>query len=484
MSERVALDQLNSIPSALEDELDPHVLESLIGASEYVPRSNGHSAEWTPDAADLVADAADVFAGLAHAEVLDLTFGDEPPDLIDGLLPKGVVVTTAGLPETYKGWVCARKAAIVATGEGDLFGCQALTQGAAGYFWQDDSTRNEAERVQLYARVHDTPRDLPIRWFLNEGLQLPRDLDRLRATIERFGFVYVVLDSFYNIAGDLDLKDREAGAVFAAIKTEICDPTGCTVDVVDHMPWANDTNRKRLRGYGDVFKNAAVRAGLYIDADGNKLYVEARGNNIRGFKRTPAYWYLDRLELRLVEAGDHNELVEKKAEQIAALLEAEPARTYSTTAIRNAVKGGHGTVDQALELLKGRGRVQTLPNADAAGSGNAGKPRGWYATIHTGLLAPTTLPLDIPAGFGRVESGHQGDNPATPPIGGRVLLRQGQTRATNERADASDGLTRARGWRSSARRRRGRGAARRVDALGSGSHSIWRGCIRPICISS
>ena len=40
------------------------------------------------------------------------------------------------------------------------------------------------------------------------------------------------------------------------------------------MPWANETNRKRLRGYGDVFKNAAVRAGIYIDAEGNAFAAQ------------------------------------------------------------------------------------------------------------------------------------------------------------------------------------------------------------------
>lgn len=377
--------------------------------------------------------AVDVFPGLSHAETLDLTFGDETADLIDGLLPRGVVVTTAGLPETYKGWVCTQKAVIVAAGTGELFGCTAVAQGPAGYFWQDDSTRNEAERVQLYARTHETPRDLPVRWFLNEDLQLPRDLGRLRTTIEHFGFVYVVLDSFYNIAGGLDLKDREAGIVFAAIKTEVCDATGCTVDIVDHMPWATDTNRKRLRGYGDVFKNAAVRAGLYIDADGSKLYVEARGNNIKGFKRTPAYWDADRLELRLVEAGDHGQRIEQKAEQIAALLEAEPPQTYSTTAIRKAVKGGSDTVDQALELLKGRGRVQTLTSDAPAGSDSPGRSKGWYATIHTGLHTPTTLPLDVAAGSVRVEPEHPAEHPAASPLGGQGSRRQGQdTPATPE----------------------------------------------------
>jgi AAA domain len=269
------------------------------------------------------------FCGRSHADVLDLEFGDEPQDLIDGLVPRGVPVTTVGLPETFKGWVCAKKSQIIAAGEGELLGCRGLAQGPVGYFWQDDSTRNEAERIQLYARVHQTPRDLPIRWFLNEGLRLPRDIDRLRLTIEEYGFIYVVLDSFYNVASDIDLKERDAGLVFEQLKSQVCDPTGCTIDVVDHMPWATDTNRKRLRGYGDVFKNAAVRAGLYIDADGNKLYVEARGNNIRGFKRTPAYWDADALELRLVEA--HETDTEALDLAVESHVEEHPGQT--TTAI-------------------------------------------------------------------------------------------------------------------------------------------------------
>ena len=379
------------------------------------------------------------FVGRSHAEVLDLDFSGEPADLIEGLVPRGVVVTTAGLPETFKGWVCARKAEIVAAGSGDLFGCKAVAQGPVGYFWQDDSSRAEAERVQLYARVHDTPRDLAVRWFLNEGLQLPGDLERLRATIEHYGFVYVVVDSFYNVAGSVDLKDRDAGVIFAALKTDVCDPTGCTIDVVDHMAWATDTNRKRLRGYGDVFKNAAVRAGLYIDADGNKLYVEARGNNVRGFKRTPAYWDADALELRLVEAGDHAERIEEKAEAVLDLLEREP-KSHSTTAIRKAVKGANETVDEALELLKSRGRVQTLPSDAAAGSGKAGKSKGWYATIHAASLAPATLPLDAAAGCGKDAAGQPTDNPAAPPIGRQGVVTAGSDRADGHTAGRLDSL--------------------------------------------
>lgn len=343
----------------------------------------------------------DLFAGRSHAEVLDLTFDGEPSDLIDGLVPRGVVVTTAGLPETYKGWVCAKKAAIIAAGEGELLGCEAVAQGPVGYFWQDDSTRNEAERVQLYAHAHNTPRDLPVRWFLNEDLRLPAGMDKLRATIEHYGFVYVVLDSFYNIAADVDLKDRDAGSVFAKIKTDICDPTGCTVDVVDHMPWATDTNRKRLRGYGDVFKNAAVRAGLYIDADGNKLYVEARGNNIRGFKRTAAYWDADRLELLLVEAAqaDHEALDAATLDYVSSH-PGDPEKD-----IEAGVEGGRESIRKSLERLATLGHI-------ARGPGRHPRGKYWFPANHAALHspdAPEATPGDTL--FGTVENGHSPVSP-------------------------------------------------------------------------
>jgi RecA-family ATPase len=220
--------------------------------------------------------ADEPFVGLSHADVLELSFGDEPPELVEGLVPRGVLVVVAGLPETYKGWVCAKLSTIVASGEGELFGHPARTQGSVAYFWQDDSTRAEAERVQLFARVHETPRDLAVRWFLNEGAILPDDLGRLRATIEHFGFVLVVLDSVYNFTPGLDLKDRDVGQLFARLKAEVCDPTCCTVVVVDHMPWANETNRKRLRSYGDVFKGAAARG---------HLHRRGRGEAVRGGAR-------------------------------------------------------------------------------------------------------------------------------------------------------------------------------------------------------
>jgi hypothetical protein len=321
------------------------------------------------------------FVGLTHAEVLAMTFEGER-HLVDDLIEVGVLATIAGIPETYKSWLAQSAAVGVARGSGEILGRQITGEGAVGVFWQDDSRRNEAERVQTYARAHETPADLNLRWFLNLGLELPRDIDKLRATIEHFGFVLVVLDSFYNIAR-VDLRDREAGSVLALVKAEICDRTDCTVLTVDHMGWANDTNRGRLRSYGDVFKGAATRCGIYVDAEGSKLWVEARGNNIRGFKRTPAYWDADALELRLVDTTKKEESEDDLDARVLAFLEAETRdEAISTRAVQRGVEGRAKSVVSALERLKAAGSSCDCGRGGGPWSGRSRVARYWKATIH------------------------------------------------------------------------------------------------------
>ena len=244
-----------------------------------------------------------VFAGLSHAEVLALEFPQERM-LIEDLVPIGAVGTIAGVPETYKSWQAQTIAIAVARGEGGIFRHSVSHAGPVGYFWQDDSTREEAERIKLFDQIRGDGSDVAVRWFLNEGLRLPEHISRLRESIVHYGFVLVVLDSFYNVLFGIDLKDEEAERVVALLKSEVCDVTNCTVLIVDHMPWATDQNRKRLRAYGGVFKGAAVRFGIYLDAVGNKTYVEARGNNISGFKRQLAEWDPDALELKLIDSRE------------------------------------------------------------------------------------------------------------------------------------------------------------------------------------
>jgi hypothetical protein len=251
------------------------------------------------------------FTGLTHAEALAIDLSTLPStQLVQNLVERGTPGTIAGVPETYKSWLAYAIAVGIASGTGTILGQPVIAQGPVGYWWQDDSERNELERIQLYARVRGTPADLPLHWYLNLGLSLPDDLARLRATIEERGLVLAVLDSFYNIAGGVDLKDRGAGEVVAALKSHVCDTTGCSVLIVDHAPWPTDGNGGQARAYGDVHKGAAVRWGIYLQRKGKAYYVEARGNNHAGIKRTPFTFSNETLELQLVPTTPATDPVE------------------------------------------------------------------------------------------------------------------------------------------------------------------------------
>ena len=126
------------------------------------------------------------FEGMLHRDVLELRF-EGSSCLVDDLVEKGTVGLIAGVPETGKSWLAHRIAREVARGSGQILGRSVVTQGPVAYFWQDDSERNEAERVQTYSRVHQTPDDLPVTWFLNVGLELPRHRSRCLESISRRG---------------------------------------------------------------------------------------------------------------------------------------------------------------------------------------------------------------------------------------------------------------------------------------------------------
>jgi AAA domain-containing protein len=286
------------------------------------------------------------FQGLTHAQVLKLEFPEERM-LVHDLVPIGAVGTIAGVPETYKSWQAQTLAIGVASGDGQVLGHDIAHQGRVGYFWQDDSTREEAERIKMFHQVRGGREDLPVQWFLNEGLRLPDDMHRLRRTVDHHEFILVVLDSFYNVLLG-DLKDDEAERVIAMLKSDVCDATGCTVLIVDHMPWATEQNRKRLRAYGGVHKGAAIRFGIYIDAVNNSLYVEARGNNITGFNRRPAEWDAERLELRLLDAPDAV-TGEEYEQRILDYLTDNPNAT--TDDLKTKVKG------TTADLVAARGRL-------------------------------------------------------------------------------------------------------------------------------
>jgi hypothetical protein len=365
------------------------LLPELLTADEqsYLGAMNGHAAieddpgpenrplPPEPDALSATEDDAP-FRGLTHDEAL----AEELPEeryLVTDTIPAGTVGTIAGVPETYKTFLAQAVATGVARGHGTILGRDVVRAARVGYFWQDDSTREELERIKLFERAHTSTPGLPLTWFLNVDLQLPRDGARLLATIKHYELELVILDSFYSVATTVDLKDDGAEQSVAGLKREIADKTGCTVLIVDHMPWATDANRQRLRAYGGVFKNAATRFGIYIDAVGTNLHIEARGNNIVGFKKTPAYWDPDTLELRLVDVTRADE--EVLDQRVLDYVTAHPGEP--TKIVKQEVEGGNEALGKALERLASHELVATGPGRHPNG-------KYWYPASHHALQSP------------------------------------------------------------------------------------------------
>jgi hypothetical protein len=314
------------------------------------------------------------FAGLSHAEVLATEFQRER-FLVEDLIPVQGVGTYAGVPETHKSWLAQATAVRVAAGAGEILGHPVSAQANVGYWWQDDSTADEAGRVKLFEAQHPSPPELPVTWFLNEGLKLPRDLDALADAITSRQLGLVILDSFYNVAEVDSLKDDAAERIIVQLK-ELTDAHPCAVIVVDHMKWA-DEQRARLRAYGGVFKNAATRFGIYVDAQGKKLYAEARGNNIKGFKLTPCYWDAEALELRLVDVKKTD--AEELEARVLDWVTAHPGD--ATDNVAAGVKKRRKTVAEVLERLEAAGRLEHKP------SGTLGRPgtgHYWFPLNHAG----------------------------------------------------------------------------------------------------
>jgi hypothetical protein len=282
------------------------------------------------------------FAGITHADLLKLHVV-AAPHLVEDLIEAATPGTIAGLPETYKSFVATEVTLKVAAG-GRVLDRNVRRTGPVGYWWQDDSQENEVRRVQAQALARGLRDDLPIRWHLNEGLVLPRDIGVIRAEVEREQQVLVVLDSFYNFLLGIKLKDEDVATVLVQLKTDVCDPTGCALLFVDHSPWPSESNQGQRRGYGSVFKAAAIRWGIYIDRSGETVFVEGRGNNIAGLPRTPALWDAERLELRLVAAPSESDGI---ADRIADFLRRNTGAT--TTVVTAGVSGKDAQIRERLE---------------------------------------------------------------------------------------------------------------------------------------
>jgi len=369
------------------------------------------------EAVDVAALDPEPLRGLTFAEARR---AEIPPrsELVEDLVDVGTVGLVSGLPFTRKSWFAQGDLAHkVAAGEGLVLGrYPVLVGGPVVVCWQDDSTAKMLERIQLYASRHSYPDNLPLRFLLNEGIRLPDDLPELRALLEREGAVLLVLDSLYNVvAPKLALKEEGVAEVLKGLKADLCDPLGCTVAVVDHAPWPTESNRGQRRAYGSVFKTAAVRWAIHLEADASdesKLYVEASGNNVAGFRRSLAAWDEDALEIRLL---DVQRIADEERDELV-LKYLREAGWASTKAVTEGVTGRAQNVRESLRRLDEAGTITS------ASSRELGRPgTGTYWNLAQGAAVslvplPGTTPDDPAPGY---VTNTEGRPVVPPPKGGR-----------------------------------------------------------------
>jgi AAA domain len=372
-AERAVLDDFNAVPSG---PLKP--IETL--AEDLDALKNRGQPSSTVDVKRLIGLT---FAEARRAEI------PARNELVGELVDAGTVGLIAGLPFARKSWAALELAHKVAAGGGQVFGrFEIVKPGPVLYVWQDDSMAKELERIQRYAVAHDYPDDLPLRFLLNEDVRLPDDIDPLAEMAEREGAVLVVVDSLYNaLSPTVKLKDEEVSVVLAQIKTGLCDRTGTTVGLVDHAPWPTEGNRGQRRAYGSVFKTAAVRWSIHLEADAKddtSLHVEASGNNVAGFRRTPARWDEDALEIRLVDVQatpDDAELDER----VRAYVESHPGASQNK--VEDGVEGSRNSIRKSLTRQSEPGELQSL----AVGPGRHSKGKYYFPVGHAGLNSPGEL---------------------------------------------------------------------------------------------
>jgi hypothetical protein len=118
-----------------------------------------------------------------------------------------------------------------------------------------------------------------------------------------------------------------------------------------------------VRGYGSVFKAAAIRWGVYLERKegSGEVWIEARGNNVAGFQRKLFLWDSEALEFRPV---DRQQLADDDLEgRVVRYVLSHPGA--SQTEIENGVVGKRDRIREALSRLvlpaSGEGADESLP---------------------------------------------------------------------------------------------------------------------------
>jgi hypothetical protein len=310
--------------------------------------------------------------------------------LIDSLWAAQGVGIVGGEPKTFKTWLATELALAVAGGGLALGRFAAREQGPAVIFAAEDDAPDMRERFDAVAQARKVDlRRLPLHLLDLAVLRLddPRQIERLRQTVQKARARLLVLDPFVRLANVDENSAQEVSAVLGSLRA-IQRELKVAVLVVHHMRKSPSARPgQQLRGSGDFA--AWCDSGLYLVHRGRDLLLCAE------HRRAPAP---EPLRLRLSLDGSPHLVAEDLAQAAAsmapddldrleaALLETlrPGARAHSANELRDALRIRKARLLEVLHRLEERGLV-------------ARGPAGW--TLHRPPPPAVTQPQQQPLPF-------------------------------------------------------------------------------------
>jgi hypothetical protein len=294
----------------------------------------------------------------------------QPPEerrwLVRSLWPAAAVGIIGGAPKACKTWFALDLAVSVASGTPCLGAFAVEQPGRVLAFLAEDSLERTRERVAgMAARRALALADLDLHLIREPALRLdlPRDVDRLRATIERLRPRLLLLDPFVRLHR---INENDAGEVSSVLGElrQLQRLHELAVVLVHHARKNGPrVGGEALRGSGDLYAWGDTYASLVRHQDGLRLALEHRDERP-----------IEPLTLRLAaDAQGPSCYLEVVAASVlpATGLSLEPAvlaalaaasAPITRGALRTQLKVNNQRLGSVLEALLSRGAVQRTPD--------------------------------------------------------------------------------------------------------------------------
>jgi hypothetical protein len=305
--------------------------------------------------------------------------------LVRGLWTDQAVGPIGGEPKTFKSFLSAHLAVCIASGK-KAFDRFEVDQGRVLMFNAEDRPSMTRRRVERMCNAMDLNLgDLDLQLINVPALRLddPRQMAKLRKTVERSRPKLLVLDPLRNLHG-LDENDAMIVSELLAPLRLLQREYGCAVMLVHHMAKKTETERRpgqRLRG-SSAF-HGWLDSALYLSRASNSITItpehrDAPETEPLAFKVREATDkdMVDKLWLELVGTPAEASGQDDAARMLEILKAAD--RPLTMEELRKAF-GKHDRADAAIKLLASLKKAAFIPGVKEDANGRPRKYQGWVA---------------------------------------------------------------------------------------------------------